>query len=412
MIRTLQKKFIFAAMLAITLLLLSMLGSLNVINAILNRRQTDDLLEQLTMAEMAPVPHKTPSKKEREELFRQPMSANVRMSAVYFVVSVNADGEIFRTDVSRIADVDEEQAKILTEKVMASGKKEGRMGEFRYRSRSAPEGKETVWVFLSTAVQTMSALRLLVLSALIGAVCWLLMLLFVRILSGRAIRPIAANIERQKRFVTDAGHEIKTPLAIIMANTEAMELHGGETKWSRNIRDQAIRLNGLMQNLLTLSKIDESNLAETKAELSFSALAADGAEMFREAMELKELHFESRIQPDLTLCANKDLMGRLISILLDNAVKYAPKGGKVVLELFRNEKGNAQLVVANDCENVPDCAPEKLFDRFYRADLARTQKNGGYGIGLSAAQSIVEVHGGTITAAYPDEHTVAFFVFL
>jgi len=252
-------------------------------------------------------------------------------------------------------------------------------------------------------------MRLLLLSSLIGLTCWLCMFLLVFLLSGRAIRPIAANLERQKQFVTDAGHEIKTPLAIIAANTEAMELHNGESKWSRNIREQVTRLNGLMQNLLTLAKLDESNVALSCEPISLSALTEEGSDVFREAMELKHLQVERHIQPDLTVSANRDLMSRLISILLDNALKYTPIGGSVVIELFRADK-TIQLIVANECEKLPDCPAEKLFDRFYRADSARTQKNGGYGIGLSAARSIAEAHGGTISALYRDDHTIAFIV--
>ena len=413
MIRALQRKFVFAAMLAITVLLVGLLGSINVINAMLNVRQVDMLLDMLVNTESSPMPQmiRPHGDGNRFDLFQPPMNENTRMSAVYFVTRMNAEGSLIHTDISRIATVTEEQAKAMTEAAARSGKTEGRISGFRYRSASSPQEQGTVWVILNTAEQTQSILRLLAVSVLIGVACWLTMLLFVLILSGRVIRPIAVGIERQKQFVTDAGHEIKTPLAIILANTEAMELHTGESKWSRNIREQVTRLSGLMQNLLTLSKIDESNITATKENISISELTEEGTAMFREAMELKQIQLECRIQPELTLHANKELIGRLISILVDNAVKYAPQNGKIVIELFRSDKAT-QLIVANNCENLPDCPPEKLFDRFYRADQARTQKNGGYGIGLSAAQSIVEAHGGSIAASYRDENTVVFFVSL
>ena len=409
MIRTLQKKFVLSAMLAISILLFGLLGSINILNATINVGQTNELTEMLLAAETSPMPQ-MPHRGEKEHWFLdRPMTENTRMSSIYFVTRVDSEGNFLKVDVSRIANVTEEEAKALTETVTARGKVRGRISGFHYCSAALSDGQGTVWLFLDTFEQTMSITNLLLLSILIGATCWLLMLLLVLVLSGRAIRPIAVNLERQKQFVTDAGHEIKTPLAIILANTEAMELHNGENKWSRNIREQVTRLSGLTQNLLTLAKLDESNNAATRQPLSLSDLTIEGSDMFREAMELKALHLERHIQPDLTFSANKELMMRLISVLLDNAVKYAPTGGKVVLELFGNDK-TIQLIVANDCEKLPDCPPERLFDRFYRADLARTQKNGGYGIGLSAAQSIVEAHGGTISAAYEGEHTVVFFV--
>lgn len=411
MIRTLRRKFIFTAMLAVTILLVGLLGSINVINTILNARQTDMRLDMLLAEESSPIPQMPPKFGGGEEhgFLRFPLTENTRMSSVYFVVRTDPDGTVVQTNVSRIATVTEEQATSLAQTVQANGNREGRISGFRYRSASLPNDVGTVWLFLDTSEQANTTMRLFLLSVLIGIACWLAMFLIVFLLSARAIRPIAANLERQRQFVTDAGHEIKTPLAIIGANTEAMELHNGESKWSRNIREQVIRLNGLMQNLLTLAKIDEINVSLTREPLSLSALTEEGSDMFREAMELKHLQVERRIQPDLTVNANRDLMSRLISILMDNALKYTPTGGSVVIELFRTDKA-IQLVVANECENLPNCPAEKLFDRFYRADPARTQKSGGYGIGLSAAQSIVEAHGGNISALYRDEHTIAFFV--
>ena len=413
MIRTLQRKFIFSAMLAITVLLVSLLGSLNVINAMLNVREADMLLDMLVTIESSPVPQmaRPPMDRNTSGDRKPPVNENKRMSAVYFVTRTDGSGSVVYADVSRIANITEEQATVMTKAAVQNKKTEGRMSAFRYRSVLDSQEKETVWVFLNTTEQLQSIFRLIAVSCIIGTVCWLIMFFFVLLLSRRAIRPIAAGIERQKQFVADAGHEIKTPLAIILANTEAMELHAGENKWSRNIREQVTRLGDLMQNLLMLSKIDEGNIAVTKENISISDLITEGTVMFREAMELKQITSVCRIQSDLTVHANKELLERLISILLDNVVKYTPRNGKVVIELFRNDKGT-QLIVANECEKLPNCPPEKLFDRFYRADQARTQKNGGYGIGLSAAQSIVEAHGGSIGAVYQDEHTVVFFVSL
>jgi len=210
------------------------------------------------------------------------------------------------------------------------------------------------------------------------------MLILVIFLSKKAIKPIAENIERQKQFVTDAGHEIKTPLAIILANTDALELHNGENKWSKNIRAQTIRLSGLMQNLLTLAKIDESNIDATKESFSLNEIIDRTSDMFQEMLIPKNLILQKYYSADVIICANKELITRLVSILLDNAVKYSPCDSIIQIELYKNDK-TINLVVANKCDSLPDCPPEKLFDRFYRGDSARTQKGGGYGIGLSAA---------------------------
>lgn len=228
------------------------------------------------------------------------------------------------------------------------------------------------------------------------------MLLVVLLLSKRAIKPIAVNLERQKQFVTDAGHELKTPIAIILANVEALELLGGESKWSRNIREQAARLNGLTQNMLTLAKADEARKVAT-TEFSLSLLTAEYAEMFREPMSMRAITLDAEIAEGVTVRAVRADTARVLSILLDNAARYAKEGSTVRLSL----RGTC-LRIENECDALPNCPPEKLFDRFYRADGART--GGGYGIGLSAAEAILVAVGGTVTAEYIGTDRIAFTV--
>lgn len=237
------------------------------------------------------------------------------------------------------------------------------------------------------------------------------MLLLVIFLSRRAIRPIAENIQKQRQFVTDAGHEIKTPLAIILANTDAMELHNGENKWSRNIRSQVVRLNGLMQNLLTLARADEEKKIVNPEYFDLSDLLENLLASFEEPMRTKELVLQKDIHTDTLLCANKDQIASLLSVLIDNAVKYSAANGTVSICLTNSEKRVA-LHIENECEALPPCAPSQLFDRFYRADTARTQKNGGYGIGLSAAKAIVEAYRGEITAQYLSQNRIVFTICL
>lgn len=228
-----------------------------------------------------------------------------------------------------------------------------------------------------------------------GIFGWLLMLLLVILLSKKTIAPVARSIEKQKQFVTNAGHEIKTPLAIILANTDAMELHNGENKWSKNIRAQTLRLSGLMQNLLMLAKMDESSAKLPMCSFDISTAAEDTVNAFTEPAALKGVMIEQDIQKGLNLNGNRDSIIQLMTVLLDNAVKYTESGGTIRAKLSGNDK-NIALSIANTCEPIDH--PEKLFDRFYRGDSARTQKNGGYGIGLSVAQAIAELHKGTITA--------------
>lgn len=409
MIKTLQRKFVFAAMTAVTILLLILLGAINIANVIISANQTEDLLNDIAESEKIPMnqPPSSANGMPGDNLFSPFHYGDRKMSSVFFVAKTGYSGEIIQIDTSRMAWITEETAESVVSQAVELKTDRGEVAGFQFKSTD--DGLGNIYVFLDVSNQTYSSLRILFLSILAGIICWILMLVLIIFLSKKAIKPIAANIERQKQFVTDAGHEIKTPLAIILANTDALELHNGENKWSSNIREQTVRLNGLMQNLLTLSKIDESSINATKESFSLTSLAESISGMFQEMISQKGLILLKNYQPCVEVCANKELIGRLISILMDNAVKYSPAGGKITAELYKKEK-SVFFVLANSCEKLPDCPPEKLFDRFFRGDAARTQKNGGYGIGLSAASSIVLAHGGTIRAKYEDNNTIVFSV--
>lgn len=409
MIRTLQKKFIVTAMIAVTVLLLVLLGAINVFNFLSSSRQSDQLLEQLAAMEgFGPAPQGRPDApdgpahmQDRHGLFLRTPDEDDRRAALGFSVRFNAAGEAESVDLSRIASLTEEEAVSLAQEALAVGQSSGRLGERKFRIVEPAPDCHTV-VFLDVSSQQFELLRVAALSALLGLLAWAAMLVLVTLLSRQAIRPIAENIERQRQFVTDAGHELKTPLAIILANLDAMELTGQESKYSRNIRSQASRLSTLMQNLLTLARIDESTALPDAAPLSLSELCRESAEMFRAPAELRQLSLRTDIAEGVSVSGNRTMLQQLLSTLLDNAVKYCPEGGAIRLQLRQEDR--AVLRVANTVGNErPDLT--RLFDRFYRSDSSRNQK-GGFGIGLSAAQAIVRQHRGEIGAHYEDDEIV------
>lgn len=408
MIKALQKRFIYTAMIAVTVLIVVLLGGINIINARLTITQSEELLASLHQQEPGfkqIQPERDPGK---HNFLTPPPTEDDRNATLFFVATINKSGSITMLDISHIPSLNEEEAAVLVTEAIDSGKATGTVDRFRYDADISPN--DIRYIFMDVSADRTDVLRVAVLSLMAGMVCWGAMLLLVIALSRRAIRPIAENIERQKQFVTDAGHEIKTPLAIILANTEAMELHNGENKWSRNIHSQVLRLNGLMQNLLTLAKAGENKAPINTETFSLSDLTNETLEMFRTPLELRSLSLESQIEPDIFLSANKEQISRLISILTDNAVKYATTGSTIAVTLQKTDK-TIRLQTENICDALPQCPPEKLFDRFYRADAARTQQNsGGYGIGLSAAKAIAELHNGTISAKYTNENHITFTV--
>lgn len=433
MVKQLQKKFIISAMTAVTILLVVLIGGINVFNYLTTSNDNDRLMEMLcysfetstkwnadTTDNTQPpqsinstrqnttdatgnqndtgfVPQgngtKPPDDKKNNGFGRH--DKNAVDSARYAAVAIDKNGNIIRTDVTHISSLTEDEATAITEALKNTASGTGTYNGFVYRISETKRADGKVIILLDNGMQISSFFTVLFISAGAGIFGWLLMLLLVILLSKKTIAPVARSIEKQKQFVTNAGHEIKTPLAIILANTDAMELHNGENKWSRNIRAQTLRLSGLMQNLLMLAKMDESSTKLPMCSFDISTAAEDTVNAFIEPAALKGVMIEQDIQKGLQLNGNRDSIVQLITVLLDNAVKYTESGGTISAKLSGNDK-NIALSIANTCEPIDH--PEKLFDRFYRGDSARTQKNGGYGIGLSVAQAIAELHKGTITA--------------
>lgn len=411
-VKTLQRRFVFAAMTAITGLILLLLGAINAANIVLVSARLDATLEMLAenrgdVRNLPPEKHGEP----REAPFPfglpegGPNDYDTFMSSSYFVVRFDQQGRAVFVDVSRTSSVDEAEA-ISMASGAAQGSASGGQGRFRYLIRQEP-GLGATAIFLDVSGESSAYLRVLLLSAAIGLGCWALMLLAVMLLARRAIAPIAENIRRQREFVTNAGHEIKTPLAIIQSNTEAMELYTGENKWSRNIKEQTRRLSGLAADLLLLARMDEGTTPSEPADLELSALASGVIEGFAQPIEDKSLRL-SRELPQARIRGDRKQLRQLVSILLDNAVKYSNEGGSLSVSIEAKD-GRTALRVSNTCAALPEDAPEKLFLRFYRGDYARTQK-GGYGIGLSVAKSLAKVNGAEITASYTKPNIITFTI--
>lgn len=434
MVKQLQKKFIISAMLAVTILLVVLIGGINVFNYLTTSGDNDRLMEMLcysfetstkwnadttdntqppqsingtqqnTAADISGSQNnpdfppqdngtKPPDDKKNNGFGRH--DKNAVDSARYAAVAIDKNGNIIRTDVTHISSLTEEEATAITEALKNTAAGTGTYSGFQYRISETKRAEGKVIILLDNGMQISSFFTVLFISVGAGIFGWLMMLLLVILLSRKTIAPVARSIEKQKQFVTNAGHEIKTPLAIILANTDAMELHNGENKWSKNIRAQTLRLSGLMQNLLMLAKMDESSTKLPMCEFDISTAAEDTVGAFIEPAALKGIMIEQNIKKGIRLSGNRDSIVQLMTVLLDNAVKYTESGGVIRAELYGSEK-NITLSIANTCEPIDH--PEKLFDRFYRVDSARTQKNGGYGIGLSVAQAIAELHKGSMTA--------------
>ncbi len=409
MTRKLQHKFIAAAMLAVTILLVTVLVAINAANIHLARWQSIRTLEMLIEDYRRPY-HDALEDEEKPSGWLDRLFGHVSRDTVdaarYFLAEVDEDGRITHIGLDHIASVDEVTAEEYVDCVLELNTVRGVVDGFRYDAIWQIPG--CAFIFLSLENQQQQIFNVMALSTGIGILSWLLMLGIVVLLSYRAIRPVAESIEKQKQFVTDAGHELKTPLAIIRTNIDALELHQGESKWSRSIRGQTVRLDGLMQDMLTLARADEGRPLPEPEEFSPGMLMTEVLGPFIESAAMRGILIEEEIDSRPVIKASRKAVHRLFSTLLDNAVRYTPSGGQIDIRLQGRGKGMV-LEVSNTCPERPAKDLEKLFDRFYRGDAARTQSGGGYGIGLSAARAIVSAHKGTITAHH-SENIITFTV--
>ncbi len=408
MSKTLRKRFILFAMAVVTCLLLFIVMAINGLNWMIIERQSDDVLNILMKADGAfhKMEFEGNLAPKRPPRFSWPMDMDRMRSERFFVVRMDIDGNVREVNTDQISSIDTETAKEYAGRVWASGKTSGEIEEYKFAVKQL--GINQLIFFLNTAGQRENFYRVLFASGLIALFCWLILLLFVVALSGRVIRPVIAGIEKQKQFITNAGHEMKTPLAVIQSNNDTMALIHGENKYNVHIRTQAKRLDVLMQNLLTLARLDEE-IPLPKELVNISEITNELVAVYEEEAAARSLIFHVNIEPDIVIPTHKDSFRQLLSTLLDNALKYTPDNGKISLSLTKNGK-HIQIMEENTCQSGMEPDPERFFERFYRGDAARTQnkETSGYGIGLSAARAICENFGGTMKAEYPSAESIRF----
>ena len=338
------------------------------------------------------------------------MTAESPFDTRYFTVTL-VEGQVVDVNTARIAAVGAKRAARIAMGLDSKGLTSGFSGNYRYTTTA--QGEKTTYVFVDCSRELASFHSFLNASVAISCIGWLAVLAIVTVASGAVIRPMVESYSKQKRFITDASHEIKTPLAVIDAANEVQEIESGESEWTQSIHEQVARLTALTERLVFLARMDEGSAGFTMASIDLSEAVDKAAAPFESVAVSRGKRLSMSVATGVRAHADAAAVTQVVELLLDNATRYASEGSVIELSLRAVSrgagKGSAELVVSNAVDELPEGDLDRLFDRFYRADVSRSSKTGGSGVGLSVVRAIAEAHGGSATVSGHD-HQITFTV--
>ena len=407
MLKRMRWRFIGSAMTAFTAVVLSLLCFVNAWNYRSMTHQQDVTLNRLLGVDQQ-------KNNISDRTFTPPFDSMERFSPEvpymirFFSVHLGADGTVEYVNQDYIASVSEADAQSFAASVLSSGKERGYLSGYRYLVSGSAD--ETVILFLNSERELQTMRSLLWITLAIAGACLVIVFALVVLFSGRAIMPYLKNLEAQRQFITNASHELKTPLTAISTSADVLAMEFPEDEWVQSIQSQAGRLAKLITNLVTLSRLDEENPFPQRTEFSLSDVLWEIAEPFASMARAKGKSCTQQIDDDLNMVGDRAAIQQMVSILLDNALKYSAEGGNILLSARHNGK-KILLSVSNTvpAEQFPDIS--KVFDRFYRADESHSSAVCGNGIGLSIAKATVQAHGGKISVDRSGD-SITFYVVL
>lgn len=421
-VTALRRKFMIVAIAALVAALLLIFAALNIWNHMLATERVDSVISVLYENDGV-FPEEWKLKDPRYKRGTFEATSETPFETRYLAATFDTTRSLTSLDATHVAELDEQEAAEVIEHMLDRVANAGYYDRYRFRVFTEQDGSGMI-IAVDCFQQLQSSHTLLLISAAIMGATVTITGLFIVPLSKRFVDPYVRNLERQKRFVTDASHELKTPIAIISANTDLIEATEGESSWTRSTRAQTARLNKLTGELIELARTDEPieralredvdlasivrrevedflPLAEASGKtlvctidtFEGAATRASGADGL-EGISAREV---GKAEPRIIVSGSPEELDRLVSVLVDNAVKYCDDNGSIRVHL-EQRKREIVLTVTNPCALLTTQDTRRIFDRFYRADASRSRSTGGNGIGLSIAQGIVSRHEGSIRA--------------
>ncbi|KIR01413.1 sensor histidine kinase, uncoupled [Lachnospiraceae bacterium TWA4] len=408
----LRRKFIFVSMAALVAAMLLISSFLYLGNAVLSRQSIKNTLDYIISnnGELVQWSKNTDEETKNkisefiEDLFEMNStyrSREFKSITRYFAVLFDANGSVINIKTSHISSVGDEEAITYAKKALNEYFSFGRMGNYYYKAKVNEDGSSIVVYLDSTSILHFND-RLLYLALILITIGMCIAFFFVRAFSYTIIKYEMKNADLQKQFMTNASHELKTPLAVIRANTEMQEILDGETEWTQSTMRQVERMNGLIRNLVMITRADENRSHELIEDVDVTRAIHETTENFKSLAIQNGKELVEEIHEKVHMNAEEAQIRQICSLLVDNAIKYCDEGGKITVALTQKGKGFT-LTVSNTYKAGKDVDYTRFFERFYREDESHNTDKGGYGIGLSIAESLVRQYHGSINATWKND---------
>ena len=386
MIKKLRRKFILISALSVFFVLFVTIGAINISNYVSVESNAKNALTEII--NQGPKPEQGPGE--------QGGGPNDLRQEHYFVVSFNTDGTIKETDNRQMFIITKEQCEDLATQVYNNQLTGGKYDTFRYAKAVKADGTTNVG-FIDIKEKLDSSNKYLLVSSLVSLGAYLVLIGLIVVASKIAFKSSEEAYKKQKRFITNASHELKTPITVISADLDLIEMDSGKNEWSESIRDQLKRLTEMTNQLVTLSKLEEDDPSRFPfSDFSLNEVCKNIVESFEPSFRKEEIKFAYNITGNLTMYGNKNLIDELIHIFLENSLKYT--GGDKKSSYFtvsENSKGKIEFRFSNTIDKNEEVDTKQIMERFYRSPSTKQE---GSGVGLSIAQEIINLHKGKIVA--------------